>query len=51
MLKTVVDPRVASLSVGIFLFTVSVDQSVALAVIGATLESKGYLHKPEGSSG
>lgn len=45
MLKTVVDPRVASLSIGIFLFTVNIDYSVALKAIGVATEKLGILHK------
>jgi len=51
MLKTVVDPRVASLSIGIFLFTVNIDYSVALFAIGKTTAALGIYHKPPGTEG
>ena len=34
MLKTVVDPRASSMSIGIFLFVVNIDYSVALGTMG-----------------
>ena len=38
MLKTVVDPKVSNLSIGIFLFTVNVDYTVALYTMGILSE-------------
>ena len=51
MLKTVVDPRVSSLSIGIFLFTVNIDYSVALFAIGRISSVLGIYNKAPGSEG
>ena len=44
MLKTVVDPEVSNLSIGIFLFTVNVDYTVALYVMGKLSEKYDLTH-------
>ena len=51
MLKSVVDPRVSSLSIGIFLFTVNIDYSVALFAIGRISSVLGIYNKAPGSEG
>mgnify|MGYP001007236376 CR=1 FL=1 len=40
MLKTVVDPDIVSLLIGIFLFLTKIDQSIAIAVFGSIKKSK-----------
>ena len=44
MLKTVVDPKVSNLSIGIFLFTINVDYTVALYVMGQLSHSFNLSH-------
>ena len=45
MLKTVVDPRAASMSIGIFLFVVNIDYSIALGTMGYLARSYGISPK------
>ena len=44
MLKSVVDKDVASLSIGIFLFTVNIDYSFALGAAGTVKETQHLTH-------
>ena len=47
MLKTVVDPRASSMSIGIFLFVVNIDYSVALGTMGYLAKSLNISPKLE----